>query len=139
MNTFLSSWTNWSVCGRASRSEYWMFILLNFLLSLLFLGVYGVLMYWGFHYNSKLILHLAIVEFVVFAALFVIGIIPSFCVLVRRLHDAGLSGWLVLLNLLPVGPLLMLVFTVLPSHDSSGRLDSHGNSRQGQSATIRWN
>ena len=42
-------------------------------------------------------------------------VVPSIAVTVRRLHDVGYSGWLVLLALIPwVGGLILLVFTLLP-------------------------
>ena len=41
---------------------------------------------------------------------------PTVAVTVRRLHDAGYSGWLVLLALVPwLGGLILLIFTVLPA------------------------
>ncbi len=42
--------------------------------------------------------------------------VPFFSVYVRRLHDIGRSGWWILLHLIPViGPITLLVFTVLDS------------------------
>jgi uncharacterized membrane protein YhaH (DUF805 family) len=41
---------------------------------------------------------------------------------VRRLHDTDRSGWWVLLDLVPViGPLVLLVFTVLDSQPGANR------------------
>ena len=43
-------------------------------------------------------------------------ILPSIALTVRRLHDIGLSGWLVLLCYVPaVGELAILVFGLMPS------------------------
>ena len=51
-------------------------------------------------------------------------LIPQIAVTVRRLHDANLSGWLVLLRLLPsVGDIVVLVLTVLPSNPAGARFD----------------
>jgi uncharacterized membrane protein YhaH (DUF805 family) len=42
--------------------------------------------------------------------------LPNLAVTVRRLHDAGHSGWWVLINLLPlIGFIVLLVFTVMDS------------------------
>jgi len=42
--------------------------------------------------------------------------LPSLAIAVRRLHDTGRSGWWMLLTLLPIlGPIVLLVFFVLPS------------------------
>ena len=52
--------------------------------------------------------------------------VPSIAVTVRRLHDAGFSGWLYLVNLVPyVGGLVILVLTILPSKPEGARFDRH--------------
>jgi uncharacterized membrane protein YhaH (DUF805 family) len=88
--------------GRARRSEYWYFALVNFFISLFIyavdfgIGAFGVL---GLIYS-----------------LFVL--IPGLAVLVRRLHDTGRSGWTILLALIPlVGAVILLVFTFEDSED----------------------
>lgn len=51
----------------------------------------------------------------------VITLIPLLSLSVRRLHDAGFSGFWILLNFIPaVGGLVLLVMYVLPSTTSSG-------------------
>ena len=48
--------------------------------------------------------------------LFLLAIIlPSIGVTIRRLHDAGLSGWWILLSLVPPGNIVVLVFCALES------------------------
>ena len=71
--------------GRARRKEYWMFVLINFIISC----VLGILAYVAnvFYYLS-VIVSLAL-------------IIPSIAVGVRRLHDINKSGWMLLLCLIP--------------------------------------
>ncbi|MEH6519956.1 DUF805 domain-containing protein [Sulfitobacter sp.] len=50
----------------------------------------------------------------------VITLIPLLSLSVRRLHDAGFSGFWILLNFIPViGGLVLLVLYVLPSNTSS--------------------
>lgn len=81
--------------GRASRKEYWNFFLFNFLAGLI-LGVVsaGVL---------SIIYSIAV-------------IVPNIAVGVRRLHDIGKSGWLMLLGLIPlVGFIILIVFFCLES------------------------
>ena len=42
--------------------------------------------------------------------------LPNLAVLVRRLHDAGHSGWWVLIGILPlIGFIVLLIFTLTPS------------------------
>ena len=85
--------------GRARRKEYWSFVLFSMLFGFLFGLILGVL------------------EFIIGSPVFtIIGqliwsliiIIPSYAVLVRRLHDVGRSGWL---SLLPLGG--GLIFTLV--------------------------
>ena len=41
---------------------------------------------------------------------------------VRRIHDIGLSGWFILLGLIPtVGNLIILVFALIPSQGKANR------------------
>lgn len=66
--------------GRARRSEYWYFVLFNFIISLV-LGFVGVAVNFEFLGN---IYSLAV-------------LIPSLAVAVRRMHDVGKSGWFILI------------------------------------------
>jgi uncharacterized membrane protein YhaH (DUF805 family) len=81
--------------GRARRTEYWMFVLFNFIASAV-LGVVGR------------IVHLP----VLLSALYSLAVlIPSLAVSVRRLHDTDRSGWWLLVALVPViGIIVLLVF-----------------------------
>ena len=43
-------------------------------------------------------------------------LIPSLAIAVRRLHDTGKSGWMILLGLIPfIGFIILIVFYVQPS------------------------
>ena len=90
------------ISGRATSAEYWEFQLF-ILLVVLGLGLIAAVTEWNF------ILILA-------AIFYALVIIPSFCAQIRRLHDAGFSGWFVLLPLVPyVGGIALLVMTLLKS------------------------
>lgn len=95
---FLKNYANFE--GRARRSEYWYFVLFNFILSISAWIISFVLIFFG--------------GFLLwfFIWLFSIAtIIPSLAVQVRRLHDTGKSGWMILLALIPlVGPIMLLIF-----------------------------
>lgn len=94
--------------GRASRSEYWWYQL-SFFLVLLIAGLLSSLLVGSSQEPSALPL---LLSGVVTLALF----LPSLAVLIRRLHDAGFSGWCVLLNFIPyVGSIIVFVLTLLPS------------------------
>lgn len=52
-------------------------------------------------------------------------ILPMLDLAVRRLHDANMSGWLVLLGLIPaVGWIVMIVLLVMPPKPEGARYDS---------------
>ncbi|HKO20870.1 MAG TPA: DUF805 domain-containing protein [Acidobacteriaceae bacterium] len=73
--------------GRSSRREYWMFVLVNFLISLAIaiaakvVGIFAIL---------RLLYSLAV-------------LIPGIAVGVRRMHDTGKSGWLLLVSFTIIG------------------------------------
>lgn len=90
--------------GCATRKQYWLYVLFNFALSLVLSLLSGMDNILGTLFN--------IVYIVVSLGVF----LPSLAIAVRRLHDTGRSGWWMLLALLPIiGPIVLLVFFVLPS------------------------
>jgi len=99
----LKNYANFS--GRARRTEYWMFTLFNFLISL---PLYGI----DFFLISQGILPLPILILIYTLAI----IIPSFAVLVRRLHDTDRVGWWFFISFVPlVGGLILLYFMLQDS------------------------
>jgi uncharacterized membrane protein YhaH (DUF805 family)/cold shock CspA family protein len=116
--------------GRARRKEYWSFILFYYLILSGFLITGYVLYMTGLQGNgyrdwngspvtiSGAILIAASLLFALWA------FIPAITILVRRLHDIGLSGWMILIGLIPyLGALVLLVMAVLPSEM---RVNKHG-------------
>jgi len=86
--------------GRARRSEYWYFVLFNFIVSL-GLGMVDAFTGMGF---LNYVYSLAV-------------IIPGIGVGVRRLHDTGRSGWWLLVGLIPlIGWIVLIVFFVQDSN-----------------------
>lgn len=84
--------------GRARRKEYWMFVLFNVIFSF-----------------AALIIDAVLGTAAVFYFLYAVAVlIPGLAVTVRRLHDVGKSGWMILITLIPlIGGiwLLVLLFT----------------------------
>ena len=81
--------------GRASRSEYWWWILAY--------GVPHILLFYCVHFAFSIPVESALFFFL-YTGLYVVcgvGTIPFIAVSVRRLHDTGLSGWWVLFLYLP--------------------------------------
>ncbi len=93
--------------GRASRSEYWWWILFTAIIGLLF-GIPSGLQ--SIHESSPS--GLPVISYIVSAVLF----LPSLGVLFRRLHDTGKSGWWWLIGFIPVvGTIILVVFCCQPS------------------------
>jgi uncharacterized membrane protein YhaH (DUF805 family) len=65
------------------------------------------------------------VPLIILFAVFALGIIvPTLALTVRRLHDAGYSGLLALLFLVPyVGGLIIMIFALMPSSPAGAKYD----------------
>jgi uncharacterized membrane protein YhaH (DUF805 family) len=66
------------------------------------------------------------VPLIILLTVFFLGILlPTLALTVRRLHDAGYSGLLALLLLLPyLGSLIILIFALLPSSPAGAKYDA---------------
>lgn len=85
--------------GRATRSEYWWFVLAYFILALVT----------GF-----------IHEYLYFLVVLVF-LVPMISAGVRRLHDIGKTGWLLLIGLIPLVGLVLIYFMVQPTQPESNQ------------------
>jgi uncharacterized membrane protein YhaH (DUF805 family) len=92
---------------RASRSEYWWFVLGTFLLLL------GLSLIFYFTVISE------IVAGSIYSIISLFLVIPSIAVQVRRLHDLDRSGWWLLLSLIPLIGSLILLYWYIKQGDSS--------------------
>lgn len=94
--------------GRARRMEYWMFTLINFLISMvLYLPALYLMM------DSENPAFLSIYMIYSLALL-----VPSIAVMVRRLHDVGKSGWYVLISFIPIVGAIWLLILLFTDSDS---------------------
>lgn len=114
--------------GRASRSEFWWWVLVNVvvvgvlnILSAVTGGAGGVDEY-GMPTGPS---GLGVV-FLVLTALWSLAVlVPGIAVTVRRLHDTNKSGFWIFIALVPViGPIVLLVFELLPSDPAGVRFDA---------------
>ena len=95
--------------GRASRQEYWMFFLFNMIFAIVIIGI-------------DIILGLGFLN-VIYS---LVVMIPGMAVNIRRLHDIGKSGWMVLIVLIPcIGAFWLLYLMV---QDSSPLDNEYGPS-----------
>lgn len=113
--------------GRATRSEFWYFVLFSMILSftIAFIGqMLGILYMVSFDMPSvsetgeisNIVQNIPInILQMVFGLLM---FFPSLAVGVRRLHDIGKSGWWYLIVLIPfIGILVLLAFFVMGSQE----------------------
>lgn len=120
MNWYLEVLKKYAVFdGRARRTEFWMFALFNFLITLA-LGIVE-----GFFGDSSFL-----------SGLYTLGVLlPSVGVGIRRLHDTGRSGWWLLITLIPIlGTIVFIVFAVQEGEPGSN--DYGANPKEGEAATV---
>ena len=101
MNWYVKVLKNYAVfSGRARRKEYWMFVLFNFIFSVIAMILDKIL---GLTFEN--------VGYGPIYLLYCLAVfIPGLAVSVRRLHDIGKSGWFILISLIPfIGPIWLLV------------------------------
>lgn len=98
--------------GRARRKEYWMFALFNFIFAIGITIVDSMIMASTNSYNGSFLLWLY----------YLLTIIPSFAVGIRRLHDVGKSGWMALVGFIPlVGVIWLIVLFCMDSQPGSNQ------------------
>ncbi|UDW82814.1 DUF805 domain-containing protein [Pasteurella canis] len=112
MNWYLTVLKNYATfTGRARRKEFWMYSLIHFLIisALVFIDInLGT-----FDIEKKTGLISSIYVLATF--------LPTLAVSARRLHDINYSGWWVLLNIIPIGSLVVLIFCGFKGTSGSNR------------------
>ena len=104
---YLNAWRHYvDFTGRSRRREYWFFVLFNILISMALGAIDGMLGLGNAQIGTGLL-----------SSLYGLAVLlPSLGYAARRLHDIGRSAWWLLLIFIPLlGPLVILVFTVLDS------------------------
>jgi uncharacterized membrane protein YhaH (DUF805 family) len=100
--------------GRASRKEYWYFLLFNIIISVALAVVDGIT--GSFSADAGMGLLGGVYTLAV--------LIPGLAAAVRRLHDTDRSGWWLLFAFVPfIGGIVLLVFLV---QDSQPGANQHG-------------
>jgi len=92
--------------GRASRKEYWMYILISLIVFIFLRYVVSIIDTHGF-----------------LLIIYIVGIIiPTLAVKVRRLHDINVTGWNLLLVFIPfIGPFLLLINLITDGQEGTNR------------------
>ena len=115
MQWYFGVWRKYAVFGgRASRAEFWTFVLFNLVaesaLIALDLIVFGTQSPIGAGAG-------------VFSAIYSLAVfLPALGVTIRRLHDVGRTGWWVLIGLVPLlGLIVLVVFCIGDSQPNENR------------------
>ncbi len=101
--------------GRAARTEYWSFFVINLLMGFVMGGLDMVVHTSQFFDGGGLL-----------ATIYSFGVlIPNLAVAARRLHDTNRSGWWLLIGCIPVlGILVLLYFFFKPSQSGKNQFGS---------------
>lgn len=99
--------------GRASRKQFWMYVLWNIILSIVVSIVGSLLFRSGVSHQNPLSILLS-----------ALLLIPSLAIGTRRLHDIGKSGWWQLVALIPligwIVPIYFFVQETVPGSNAYG-------------------
>ncbi len=106
MNWYLKVLKQYAIfSGRAGRKEFWMFVLINLVFSIAASVLDRIMGTWG----------------IVGGIYALLVLIPALAVAVRRLHDIGKSGWMLLVGFIPIiGAIWLIVLWA-----SEGQPDSN--------------
>ena len=112
MNYYLTVLKKYAVfSGRSQRAEYWYFFLFNLIISMVLGIISGII---GAVIGDDLGIIIILYNLAIF--------IPSIAVGVRRLHDVGKSGWMLLISLIPlIGAIWLLVLMVTDSNPGDNK------------------
>ncbi len=116
--------------GRASREEYWMFVLVNALIMLplaIVIAIEGEKNIYEFIFNQLINSEKGKLFFITFIYVLysIIITLPALAVKTRRLHDRGRTGKLILLEYIPflgfIATIILFVMCVLPGKAGENR------------------
>jgi len=119
MNYYAKAFINYAnFSGRASRSEYWYFTLFNFIFiiaAIILDNIIGTAID-GVGYG------------LIYAIYALATFIPGLSAGIRRLHDAGKSGWMLLLVFIPIiGSIWLIVLLCKESENGENKWGGNPN------------
>ena len=129
-NVLMNNYANLN--GRASRSEYWWFVLFNFIVNIVTFVIDLTL-------GSMITYDMGYVGLIAFLAL----LLPTVSVSVRRLRDIGKSGWWILLAIIPIvnfiGIFVIIVFTIMEGEEQPNQYGNVPTNTFEQGGNIHTN
>ena len=127
-----------TISGRASRAEYWWYMLFYVLCEIPIFALSAV--YIGVKANSSAddgfpIIPVVMVTLLICIILFILGI-PLLTATIRRLHDTDRDGMWFFIQFIPyIGSIILLVFMCLPSTPGENRFGQNPYGEQPDSQT----
>ena len=129
-NVLMNNYANLN--GRASRSEYWWFVLFYLIVNTVTFVIDSTL-------GTMVTFDMGYVGLIAFLAL----LLPTVSVSVRRLHDIGKSGWWILLAIIPIvnfiGIFVIIVFTIMEGEEQPNQYGNVPTNTFEQGGNIHTN
>ncbi len=123
--------------GRSTRTEYWMFSLINFLISaVMLIPVLLVMRGWSGTFDQQFVgaFNTASTPVNIYG---LATFIPGIAVQVRRLHDVGKSGWWYFIALIPLaGAIVLLIFNCTDSEPGPNKWGDNQKGTPGGAAVA---
>ena len=130
IDAYKKYWTRFAdFSGRTSRRDYWLFVLMNIIVSIVLTMILSALLGRGLTVSNlkdaEEIFNLfksGSVAGTISLIWYLLNIIPSLSISVRRMHDINKSGWAILVLLIPlIGWLIYFIFTIKPSVNENNK------------------
>ena len=122
--------------GRAPPREYWWFVFFRmlFLLALVLPGLIII----GANEGNDTATGIGGLVVLLAGLFYVVTILPDLAAKIRRLHDIGVTGWAVLLVIIPLGPLVVLFMLVMSSNAYANTYGPVPSSSRQDRGDGRW-
>lgn len=123
---FIDTVKNFSFKGRATRKQYWLFVLAQFLILILFSIVFMLpIVISAQQPEEQAPGAMMILIGIIFTIYTLATFIQNLAITTRRLHDANLSGWWQLIMFIPyLGNIILFFLTLLPSKNENNRFNT---------------
>ncbi|MDG6897578.1 hypothetical protein A6A19_06170 [Actinobacillus delphinicola] len=127
---FIDTVKNFSFKGRATRKQYWLFVLAQILVFILIGIITAISFACSVQFaqsGNSISMPIAIFTFVIntiCSAYPLVILIQTWAITARRLHDVNLSGWWQLIGFIPlIGNIILFILLVLPSRNENNRFN----------------
>ena len=115
--------------GRTRRRDYWFFSIMNSIIYAVFALVFYIGTFSSLASDSDAPMVWLVLSSVLMGGYSLAMMVPSFSIMVRRLHDTGKSAWYLLFLFLPyIGQIILFVFCCL---DSTPGVNQYGPNPKG--------